>query len=72
MKKAPYRTAKGKRIWIEYDETAPCRVCGFPVMDASMGGVDLCPWCDCGHERPEIKEAKERAFEEVGKSAGDP
>jgi len=34
--------------------------------------VDLCPWCDCGHERPEIKEAKKKAFEEIGRSPGGP
>jgi hypothetical protein len=36
------------RVEIEYDENAPCRICGLPVMDASMGGIDVCPCCDCG------------------------
>jgi uncharacterized Zn finger protein (UPF0148 family) len=35
-------------VKVEYSEIAPCRVCGLPVENASMGGVDLCPWCDMG------------------------
>jgi hypothetical protein len=37
-----------ERVVIEYDETAPCRLCGLPVGEASMGGTDVCPPCDCG------------------------
>ncbi len=33
---------------VEYDELAPCMVCGEPVHNASMGGTVLCPSCDCG------------------------
>ena len=40
-----------KRIEIEYDETAPCRICGLPVQAASTGGTDVCPCCDCGDFR---------------------
>lgn len=36
---------------VEYDEEAPCRICGKPVVEASMGGTDVCPWCDCGKHR---------------------
>jgi len=25
-----------------------CRVCGLPVVAPSMGGADMCPWCDMG------------------------
>ena len=25
-----------------------CRSCHLPVIEPSVGGVDLCPWCDCG------------------------
>jgi hypothetical protein len=35
-------------IEIEYDETAPCKICGLPVDNASMSGTDICPSCDCG------------------------
>jgi len=35
----------------EYDEDTPCRICGEPVIGASMGGTDVCPACDCGHCR---------------------
>jgi hypothetical protein len=36
---------------VEYDDTAPCRMCGQPIIEASMGGTDVCPWCDCGYNR---------------------
>jgi len=48
MKKAKYRLIDGGFWEVEYDENAPCRVCGLPVIEASMGGTDVCPWCDCG------------------------
>jgi len=48
MKKVKYHLIDGGFWEVEYDETAPCRVCGLPVVDASMGGTDICPWCDCG------------------------
>ena len=53
MKTATYTGLDGKPFSIQYDETAPCRICGYPVMDASMGGTDVCPWCDMGKERPD-------------------
>jgi hypothetical protein len=34
-----------------FDETAPCCVCGNPILDVSMGGLDICPHCDCGRDR---------------------
>ena len=51
MKKVTYPLRDGSKEMVEYDETAPCRVCGLPVIDASMGGTDLCPWCDMGKYR---------------------
>lgn len=48
MKKPKYKTMEGKEIKIEYDEKAPCIICGEPVVSASMGGTDICPWCDMG------------------------
>ena len=53
MKTATYTGMDGKPFSIQYDETAPCRICGYSVMDASMGGTDVCPWCDMGKERPD-------------------
>jgi hypothetical protein len=38
-------------VEVEYDENAPCRICDQPVMEASMGGIDVCPWCDTGYNR---------------------
>lgn len=52
MKTATYRLADGTDTEIEYDETAPCWMCGLPVGSASMGGTVVCPACDCGKERP--------------------
>ena len=48
MKSAEYRLVGGGLLLISYDEDAPCRVCGEPVGEASMGGTDVCPACDCG------------------------
>ena len=48
MKTAAYHLTDGTNISIEYDETLPCRLCGLPVVEASMGGTDVCPWCDLG------------------------
>jgi hypothetical protein len=47
MKTITYTTDKGKETF-EYDENAPCIVCGEPVVTASMGGTAVCPWCDLG------------------------
>ena len=33
---------------IKYDENAPCISCEEPVLEASMGGTNLCPSCDLG------------------------
>lgn len=51
MKTATYRTTSGKELEVDYDENAPCVICGEPVTEASMGGTAICPWCDCGHCR---------------------
>lgn len=48
MKTATYNIGNGGFVAIEYDENAPCRICGDPVREASMGGTDVCPACDCG------------------------
>ena len=48
MKTVEYTTFDNKRVVVEYDETAPCRICNLPVTEASMGGTDMCPWCDMG------------------------
>lgn len=48
MKVVEYPTVGGGRLKIKYDEKAPCRVCGLPVISASMGGTNVCSWCDCG------------------------
>ena len=55
MKKVKYKTTDGKDLEIEYDENAPCVSCGLPVIEASMGGTVLCPWCDCGVYRDGTK-----------------
>jgi hypothetical protein len=47
LKTATYRSDSGP-ITVEYDSAAPCRICNLPVVEASMGGTDVCPWCDCG------------------------
>lgn len=51
MKTVTYNLVDGGTKTVEYDETAPCIICGQPVVEASMGGTVICPWCDCGHCR---------------------
>lgn len=48
MKVAIYKTLDGKDLKVEYDENAPCIICGLPVEEASTGGTCVCPACDCG------------------------
>lgn len=51
MKTATYRDMDGTPLIVEYDENAPCRLCAQPVLAASMGGTDICCWCDLGRCR---------------------
>jgi hypothetical protein len=55
MKVIRYKLTNGDEAEVEYDENAPCKICGEPVTDASMGGPDICPWCDCGTRRDGLK-----------------
>jgi len=48
MKTATYTDLDGEKRKIEYDEKAPCLICSEPVIEASMGGTSICPWCDMG------------------------
>jgi len=50
-KTATYRGSDGQDFTVEYDENAPCIICGEPVMEASMGGTSICPSCDIGQCR---------------------
>jgi hypothetical protein len=51
MKTAKYNMSDGSVREVEYDEQSPCRICGEAVLDASVGGTNVCPWCDCGKNR---------------------
>ncbi|KKK98385.1 hypothetical protein LCGC14_2643320 [marine sediment metagenome] len=55
MKEATYNLTNGEKLTVEYDETAPCRICSKPVTAASVGGTDVCPWCDMGTHRDGTK-----------------
>ena len=48
MKSATYTLLDGSKRAIDYDENAPCVQCGLPVIEASVGGTAVCPWCDMG------------------------
>ena len=50
-KTASYTLLDGTTHEVEYDPDAPCWMCGQPVVEASMGGTVVCPWCDCGMTR---------------------
>lgn len=59
MKSAHYNvtdreTNKQRHYLVVYDETAPCALCGLPVISASVSATAICGWCDCG--RPRIPE----------------
>lgn len=51
MKTATYTKLGGNKYTIEYDENAPCATCHEPVVEASMSGTAICPWCDGGQCR---------------------
>jgi hypothetical protein len=51
LKKAVYQDENGKDFTIEYDPEAPCYMCGYAVVEASMGGTVICGACDCGRNR---------------------
>ena len=55
MKEIYLKDIFGENITVQYDENAPCKICGLPVVHASMGGTDVCPWCDCGVYRDGTK-----------------
>ena len=55
MKTATYTMIDGSKKSFEYDEEAPCKICDLPVVEASMGGTTICPWCDCGIYRDGVK-----------------
>jgi len=48
MKTATYNKVGGGKFTVKYDENVPCIVCGEPVIEASMSGTGICPWCDMG------------------------
>jgi hypothetical protein len=54
-KKATYTLTNGKERIVQYNPNMPCRICGKPVIAASMGGTDVCSWCDCGVNRDGTK-----------------
>lgn len=51
MNKATYILLDGSKLEVEYDPSALCISCGEPVIEASMCGTAICPWCDCGTHR---------------------
>ena len=52
MKKiATYTGSDGKKFIIEYDSEDPCRICQLPIGEASVGGTNICPYCDMGMHR---------------------
>jgi len=56
---AEYDLIEGGTERVVYDPQAPCRICDEPVEAASMGGTDVCPWCDMGKNRDGTKKGLE-------------
>ena len=63
MKTAIYTRRDGSTLEVLYDPHAPCRLCGKPVIEASMGGTNVCPWCDTGNPGPSALDAEGRGQE---------
>lgn len=38
-----------------HDPTRPCVICRQPVGALSVGGYNVCGWCDCDEEREDTK-----------------
>lgn len=54
-KSATYRLQDGGTLIISYDPEEPCVVCDLPVLEASVGGTNICPSCDMGRFRDGTK-----------------
>lgn len=67
IKKATYRLRGGGTLEVEYDPDAPCRICGKPVVEASVGGTDVCPYCDAGIHRDGRRWTYKETMELIGK-----
>lgn len=51
MKIATYETLDGDKLHVTYDPSSTCAICGEPIVEASVGGTAICPWCDMGVNR---------------------
>ena len=63
---ARYPQRDGRTLCVEYDTDDPCRICGLPVVAASMGGTNVCSWCDCGYDRDGTPWDYRRTMEMIG------
>ena len=66
IKVARYRQFDGRTLCVEYDTEAPCRICGLPTGGASMGGTNVCSWCDCGYNRDGTKWDMNQTMKMIG------
>lgn len=39
-----------RKACAEFDPQKECMLCRYPVERLSMGGPDICSWCDCGQD----------------------
>ena len=39
----------------EFDPDYPCIFCNRPVVKRSMAGPKVCPWCDAGKDRANLR-----------------
>jgi hypothetical protein len=46
-----------------------CRICGKPVVAPSVGGPDVCPWCDMGMWRDGTSWTFREAMKMIGTNA---
>jgi len=61
-----YKLLDGREVEVAYNANGLCRICHLPVVEASMGGTNVCPWCDCGVHRDGRKWTYEEAMKLIG------
>ncbi len=49
-KRHPVKAQQLREVCSKFNPMAECMLCRYPVGRLSMGGPDICSWCDCGQD----------------------